>query len=108
MVDLLFASAGIEGELAAAAEDVEALPGLRVPVATLGHLVALKVLSRDDRTRPFDRADLGALVARADAAALASARSALELVQARGFHAAGTCSPPSMRSWPTWGRDEGN
>lgn len=86
VVDLLFASAGIEAEIASAAEVIEALPGLRVPVATLGHLIALKVLSRDDRTRPFDRADLNALVARADAAALASARSALQLMQERGFH----------------------
>ncbi len=86
VVDLLFASSGIEPEVAAAAEVVEALPGLRLPVATPGHLIALKVLSRDDRLRPFDRADLVALLGRADAATLAEARTALATIQARGFH----------------------
>jgi hypothetical protein len=86
VVDLLFASSGIEPEIAAAAEVIDALPGLRLPVATSAHLIASKVLSRDDRLRPFDRADLGALLARADAEALIGARAALELIQARGFH----------------------
>jgi hypothetical protein len=86
VVDLLFATAGIEAEIAAAAEVIQAMPALRVPVATTGHLIALKVLSRDDRLRPFDRADLNALLAAADAAALASARAALQLILDRGFH----------------------
>lgn len=41
MVDLLLASSGVEPEIVAAAERLEILPGLVVPVATAGHLVQL-------------------------------------------------------------------
>jgi len=85
VVDLLFASSGIEPEVVAAADWIEVLPGLTVPVARLGHLIALKVLARDDRTRPQDRVDLAALFARADAADLGQARESLALVTRRGF-----------------------
>ena len=49
VVDLLFASSGIEGEVADGAETLEVVPGLQLPVATVGHLLALKTLARDDR-----------------------------------------------------------
>jgi hypothetical protein len=62
VVDLLFASSGIEPEVVAAADWIEVVPGFTVPVARLGHLIALKVLARDDRTRPQDRVDLAALL----------------------------------------------
>jgi hypothetical protein len=84
-VDLLFASSGIEPEIVAAADRIEALPGLDLPVARIGHLIALKVLSRDDRLRPQDRVDLAALLARADAEAFGQAREALALVTRRGY-----------------------
>ena len=80
VVDLLFASSGIEPEVVAAADRIEVVPGFTVPVARLGHLIALKVLARDDRTRPQDRVDLAALLTQADAAALGEAREALTLV----------------------------
>lgn len=86
VVDLLFASSGIEPELVAAADAIEAVPGFGVPVARLGHLIALKVLARDDRTRPHDRVDLAALLSRADATALGEARMSLALITRRGFH----------------------
>jgi hypothetical protein len=86
VVDLLFASSGIEGEVVAAAEVLQVLPELRAPVAQVGHLLALKILSRDDRTRPQDRVDITVLLANADAASLALARDALGLIQERGFH----------------------
>jgi hypothetical protein len=86
VVDLLFASSGIEPEIVADADVIDAVPGFTVAVARLGHLIALKVLARDDRTRPQDRVDLAALLSRADSAALANARSALALVTERGFH----------------------
>jgi hypothetical protein len=38
VVDLLFASSGIEPEIAQAAEVLEIASGLRLPVATVGHL----------------------------------------------------------------------
>ena len=50
VIDLLFASSGIEAEIVAAAETIELLPRLPMRVATVGHLIALKVLSRDDET----------------------------------------------------------
>ncbi len=86
VADLLFASSGIEAEVVAAADGIEAVPGFTVPVAQLGHLIALKVLARDDRTRPQDRVDLAALLTRADVAALGEARESLMLVTRRGFH----------------------
>jgi hypothetical protein len=57
VVDLLFASSGIEPEIVAAAESLEAFAGVVVPVARTGHLIALKVLSRNDATRPQDAVD---------------------------------------------------
>jgi hypothetical protein len=35
-----------------AAEEIEILDGFKVPVATIAPLIAMKVLARDDRTRP--------------------------------------------------------
>ncbi|MCL4809906.1 MAG: nucleotidyl transferase AbiEii/AbiGii toxin family protein [Thermoanaerobaculia bacterium] len=86
VVDVLFASSGIEPEITREAERLEVLPGLVVPVARLGHLIAMKVLSRDDRTRPRDAEDLRGLLAEASDADLALARNALERIAARGFH----------------------
>ncbi len=85
IVDVLFASSGIEPEIVAAATDIDILDGLIVPVATTGHLIAMKVLARDDRDRPQDRLDLRALFAVATADDIDSARAALELIAARGY-----------------------
>ena len=85
VADLLFASSGIEPEVVAAADPIEVLPDFTVPVARLGHLIALKVLARDDRTRPQDRVDLAGLLARAGATDLDETRRALALVTRRGF-----------------------
>lgn len=51
VVDVLFATAGIEPEIVAAAEVLEVLPSVFMPVVTAGHLVALKLLARDDERR---------------------------------------------------------
>jgi nucleotidyltransferase AbiEii toxin of type IV toxin-antitoxin system len=40
VVDLLFASSGIEAEVVASATRLDVLPDLSVPVATTGHLIA--------------------------------------------------------------------
>ncbi len=85
IIDLLFASSGIEPEIVAAAEPLEILPGLAVPVARLSHLIALEVLARDDRTRPQDRVDIAMLLRAADAEAIDEARRALRLIRERGF-----------------------
>lgn len=85
MLDLLFASSGIEPEVVGAAEPTEVLPGLQVPVARVGHLVALKLLARDDVLRPQDAGDLRALLAVAGPTELQLAREAVELIEQRGF-----------------------
>jgi predicted nucleotidyltransferase len=86
MLDLLFAASGIEREVVAGATTMELLPGVRLPVASVGHLLALKVLACDDRRRPQDRSDLAALLAVATGPDIESARQALDLIRQRGFH----------------------
>ena len=84
VIDLLFASSGIEPEVVAEAEELELLPKLTIGVARTGHLIALKVLSRDDVTRPQDLVDLRALLRVASSAELARAQESLALIAARG------------------------
>jgi hypothetical protein len=84
VVDLLFASSGIEPELVASAIATELFPGLVMPVATVGHLLALKVLSVTDE-RPQDLVDIRSLLAIAREADVDEARRALELIDRRGF-----------------------
>jgi predicted nucleotidyltransferase len=86
VIDLLFASSGIEREVVAGAERIELLPNLSIGVAQTGHLIALKVLSRDDVTRPQDLVDLRALLRVASPTELARARESLALIAARGYH----------------------
>jgi hypothetical protein len=86
VVDLLFASSGIEPEVVTASEVLEILPGLRLPVARTSHLIALKVLSRDDVRRPTDLADLRSLIDRASTMDLQEAERLLSLITARGYH----------------------
>jgi hypothetical protein len=85
VVDLLFASSGIEAEIVRAADVMEVFPEIKLPVASTGHLLALKVLSRDDAKRPMDRADILALLQTASKEDLAAARSALTLIEQRGY-----------------------
>lgn len=76
---------GIEPEVVVAAELLEVFPGGTVPVAQMGHLIALKLLARDDRTRPQDAADLRALRDVAPEAEIARARLAVSLIHQRGY-----------------------
>jgi hypothetical protein len=85
VVDLLFASSGIEPEVVADAESIEILPNLTVRVARTGHLIALKVLSRDDETRPQDLVDLRALLQIASPPETMRARHAIRLIATRGY-----------------------
>lgn len=85
VIDLIFATAGIEAEIVAEAEVLEILPGVSMPVATAGHLVALKLLARDDETRPQDAADLLALAPVLGPEDRSTARTAVELIVERGF-----------------------
>lgn len=82
IVDLLFASSGIENEVVASATRLEVLPRLSAPVATIGHLIALKTLAG----RNQDLTDLGTLIPAASAGDLETAQEAVRLIQARGFN----------------------
>lgn len=85
MIDLLFASSGVEREIVEQSEEVEVLRGVRLAVPRVGHLIAMKVLSRDDQERPQDRVDLAELLRRATPADMDDAREALRLITERGF-----------------------
>jgi hypothetical protein len=84
-VDLLFGSSGIEDQVVAHADRLEVWPRFSVPVARVGHLIALKLLSRNER-RLQDQLDLEALLAVATDADLEDARKGVALIVERGFH----------------------
>lgn len=86
VIDLLFASSGIEPEIANQALPVEIAPGLVVPVAQRGHLIAMKVHSHDSERRPHDVMDLRNLIRDADSSQMELARRSLDLIVERGFH----------------------
>jgi hypothetical protein len=85
LVDLLFATCGIEPEIVQAAEPMEIAAGIIANVAQVGHLLAMKLVSRDDKRRPQDRGDLAALAKVADATEWARADEAVRLINQRGF-----------------------
>lgn len=85
VVDLLFASSGIEREVVHNSERLRVLEDIEVPVARVGHLIALKVLSRDDEKRPQDLVDLRALLKVASDPELNDARKACALIASRGY-----------------------
>lgn len=85
VLDVLFASSGIEPEVIGASDVLELSEGVRAPIATVSSLIALKVLSRDDARRPQDRVDLAALLGIASAADIAEATRLLGLIQERGY-----------------------
>lgn len=85
LVDLLFAATGIENEIVAAAEPVEIANGLVTEVACIGHLIAMKLVARDDKRRPQDQIDLLALSKAADDTEWARAETAVRLIRERGF-----------------------
>jgi hypothetical protein len=86
VIDLLFASSGIENELVDAADTVEVLRGVIVPVATSPYLLALKVLAG----RPHDLTDAMGLVERLDDPDIALTRRLLDLISSRGFDRGGS------------------
>lgn len=81
IVDLLFASSGVETEVVEAADVLEILPGVGIPVATVGHLLALKVLA----ARTKDLADMETLMTVATAEDVEVARETLALIVERGY-----------------------
>jgi predicted nucleotidyltransferase len=85
LVDLLFAATGIESEIVEAAEPIEIGGGIVTEVARVGHLIAMKLVARDDDRRPQDRVDLAALAKVADEVEWARAETAVRLIRERGF-----------------------
>ncbi len=83
-VDLLFASCGIEREIVQHARPLQVL-GQTIKVATIGHLIATKILS-ESKSRTQDRTDLINLLKVAGGKDLKMARRALTLIEKRGFH----------------------
>ena len=83
VLDLLFATVGIEQEIVADASEVEVVPSLSLRVAQVGHLLAMKLLSRDQH-RPQDQADIDALMKVLDEREVRRLRQAVGLITARG------------------------
>lgn len=81
IVDLLFASSGIEPELVTASTVISVIPDVDLPVATAGHLLALKVLA----ARPQDLVDAQNLLLEMDDGERQRAKQAVRLIQERGF-----------------------
>ncbi len=85
LVGVLFCSSGVEPEIVAAAEVLDLAGGLRAPVATGGHLVAMKVLSEHNQRRPNDHDDILVLL-REPETDIDQARALLRLMESRGHH----------------------
>lgn len=81
IVDLLFSSSGVEPEIVGSADRLEILPGVVAPVATVGHLLALKALAG----RAKDLADIESLLEQATEADIDEARRLLSLIHERGY-----------------------
>lgn len=86
LVDLLLASSGIEAEIVAGSTVIDVFSGVPFPVARVGHLLALKVLSYDAVRRVKDAVDIQALLVEADPAELGVCEEALDLITARGYN----------------------
>ena len=98
VLDLLFSSCGIEADVVAGADRLAVMSEFLAPVASVGHLVAMKLLSRDDLSRPQDAADLRALRDVASPADVDTARVAVEAILAHGFDR----GRPLAAAWAEW------
>ena len=85
LLDLLFAACGIEAEIVQAAEPLEIAAGVFTDVAQVGHLIAMKLVSRDPQRRPHDQQDLVALANVAGNQEWQRAEAAIQLILHRGF-----------------------
>jgi len=85
-LDLLYCSSGIEKEVVAAALPVEVFPELFVPVASLAHLLAMKIVSENESDRLQDILDIQGLLKEAQDSDIEQAIEAMRLIEQRGFH----------------------
>jgi predicted nucleotidyltransferase len=86
LVDLLFASSGIEIEVAAESEPIEIFPDLFINTATLPALLALKVLAEDSENRPQDAVDIKHLLKEATHDDLVRTEELIRLIELRGYN----------------------
>ena len=86
ILDLLFASSGIEPEIVERATKIEVFPNITLPVARLSDLLALKILAHDEDRRPQDALDIRALLQEASDIDIDQTREALILITNRGYH----------------------
>lgn len=84
-VDILFASSGIEKEIIEQAEVIEIFQGIEIPIARIGHLLALKILSESPE-RPRDTQDIKNLISFATEEDILLAKESCTLISKRGFH----------------------
>ncbi len=84
-LDLLCSSTGIEEEIVLGANKLEVFPKLFIPVASVGHLIGMKLLSQNDSDRLRDRDDLHKLIQIASPDEISTASNAVRLIQERGF-----------------------
>jgi hypothetical protein len=85
VVDLLFASSGIENEIVHEAKSHELTPNLTVNIASVVHLITMKVLAFDPFSRAQDGADIMALLKLLNDEEIAKVKVNLELITERGF-----------------------
>ena len=86
LVDLLFASSGIEVEVSMDSEPIEIFRDVFIHTATLSSLLALKVLSADSEHRPQDTVDIKNLLKEATQYDLKRADELIRLIALRGFN----------------------
>jgi predicted nucleotidyltransferase len=85
IIDLLFATCGIEQDIVADAEPLAVDEGLTVRVARTGHLIAQKLLAQHPVKRPQDSIDARRLLQDAPASEIDLARRAMRLISERGY-----------------------
>mgnify|MGYP000549848073 CR=1 FL=1 len=83
-IDLMFCSCGIEDVIVKASNRIRVF-GVSTRVATIGHMIAMKVLS-ESPTRLTDLSDLLNLLRVASSSDMKTAYSALKLIEKRGFN----------------------
>lgn len=86
ITDLLFASSGLEPLIAVEAEKIDVGSPFPIPVALRAHLIATKVLSRNETHRMKDTMDLVALTSLASDEEIESAKRYLQHITDHGFN----------------------
>lgn len=84
--DLLFCSSGIEKDAVKQSTIEEIMPGIKIRVATIPYLIAMKVLAYEPDLRSRDKDDAIGLIKEASPAELEEATKLLEKITAAGLN----------------------